>query len=56
MKTIKITIDKEGKPVIEAEGFTGGDCLKFTQPIQDALGTGVVLVEKTRNALARRVE
>jgi hypothetical protein len=46
MKTIKITIDKEGKPTVEAEGFTGSECLTFTKPIEDALGMGVVLVEK----------
>jgi hypothetical protein len=46
MKTITITIDKQGKPVIEAHGFTSGDCLKFTKPIEDALGTETVRVDK----------
>ena len=46
MKTITITIDKQGKPTIEANGFSGGDCFKFTKPIEDALGAGTVIEEK----------
>jgi hypothetical protein len=46
MKTITITIDKDGKPTIEAHGFSGGDCLKFTKPIEDALGTETIRQDK----------
>lgn len=46
MKTIKITINKQGKPVIEADGFSNSECLTFTKPIEDALGFGVIIEQK----------
>ena len=36
MKKITITIDKIGRPKIEADGFVGGSCLEATKPILDA--------------------
>ncbi len=38
MKTISISIDKSGKPKVEAHGFQGGACALATKPITDALG------------------
>lgn len=38
MKTISISIDKTGKPKVEAHGFQGGACAAATKPITDALG------------------
>lgn len=35
-KIIKISIDPLGKPTFEAEGFTGGECLKATKAFEDA--------------------
>jgi hypothetical protein len=40
MKKIKITIDKIGRPKIEAEGFMGGACLTATNPIVKAFDSG----------------
>lgn len=37
MKVIRITIDKTGKPTIEADGFHGVGCTAATKPIEDAL-------------------
>jgi len=38
MKKIVITFDGNGDSSIEAFGFTGGECLKATQSIEEALG------------------
>lgn len=38
MKKITITITKDGETKIEANGYTGDECLKDTKPIEDALG------------------
>jgi hypothetical protein len=38
MKKIKVTIDKNGIPRIEAEGFAGVGCKDATRPIEDAFG------------------
>jgi hypothetical protein len=38
MKKIVITFDKKGKSTVEAFGFSGGDCLKATKDIEDAIG------------------
>ena len=38
MKTIEVVIGGDGKPKIEANGFTGGSCKTATKPILDALG------------------
>lgn len=37
MKTITVTIDKQGKPTIEANGFLNGSCKAATKPLEDAL-------------------
>lgn len=36
-KTITVTFDK-GEATVETKGFTGGDCLKATLELEDALG------------------
>ena len=38
MKKIVITFDEQGGSSIEAFGFTGGECLKATKSIEEALG------------------
>jgi hypothetical protein len=38
MKEIVVTIDQNGDTKIEAFGFTGGDCLRATKSIEEALG------------------
>ena len=38
MKKIVITFDDKGGSNIEAFGFTGGECLKATKSIEEALG------------------
>ena len=38
MKEIIVTISPEGKPTVEAEGFTGTACEEATRNILDALG------------------
>lgn len=35
---IIVTFDENGKPIIEAEGFTGGQCQQITDAIVAALG------------------
>ena len=37
MKTLKITIDKLGKPKVEADGFNGVGCVSATKPVLAAL-------------------
>lgn len=56
MKTITITIDKQGKPVIEANGFSGEECLIFSKPIEDALGAGTVIQQKPEMFLPAETE
>lgn len=36
-KTITITIGTNGNVNIEASGYTGGSCVKATQPLKDQL-------------------
>lgn len=36
-KTITIIVDTDGSTTIEASGYTGGSCVKATQPLKDAL-------------------
>jgi hypothetical protein len=36
-KTIQITIDVDGSVSIEASGYTGGSCVKATQPLKEVL-------------------
>lgn len=38
MRKIVITFDDKGGSNIEAFGFTGGECLKATKSIEEALG------------------
>ena len=38
MKKIVIVFDKNGGSKIEAFGFTGGDCLRATKDIEEAIG------------------
>lgn len=40
-KRIEIVIDEEGNPVIEAFGYTGGECKQATAPFEEAAGTVV---------------
>lgn len=49
MQQIKIHIDKEGRPTIKAEGFSGNDCLAATKPLEDLIGDPVTR-ERTGNA------
>ena len=54
MKTITVTIDKTGKPKIEAHGFMDGACKAATKPLEDALSNGdkEVVVEKPEMFIA----
>jgi hypothetical protein len=36
-KTIRIIIEEDGAVGIEATGYTGGSCVKATQPLKDTL-------------------
>ncbi len=36
-KTITVTIQPDGQTSIEASGFTGGSCVKATQPLKETL-------------------
>jgi hypothetical protein len=36
-KTITIIVAVDGNTTIEANGYTGGSCVKATQPLKDAL-------------------
>jgi hypothetical protein len=59
MKKITITIDRVGRPKIEAEGFIGGACLAATKPILDALSDAkfnVTVEEKSEMYLACQIE
>lgn len=38
MRTIKILAKPDGAVTVEAEGFSGGACLKATEEIEKALG------------------
>ena len=38
MKLIKVKVGPQGKIQVEAEGFTGGECLEATRAIEEALG------------------
>ena len=40
MKFINVTIDPQGRPKIEAEGFQGVGCKAATKPLEDALSDG----------------
>ena len=36
-KLITIIVDTDGSTTIEASGYTGGSCVKATQPLKDVL-------------------
>jgi hypothetical protein len=38
MKKLVITFETDGNNTIEAFGFTGGECLKATKSLEEALG------------------
>jgi hypothetical protein len=48
MPKITITIDKKGRAVIQAEGFTGTACTQVTKNLEAALG-GATSQEVTRD-------
>ena len=39
MKTIEITVDKDGRVTVETKGFTGGECREASRFVEEALGT-----------------
>ena len=45
MKIITVTVDKVGRPTIEAEGFQGQDCKAATKGIEEAFKGGEMKVE-----------
>jgi hypothetical protein len=38
VKTIEITVDKQGRVTVETRGFSGGSCREASRFIEDALG------------------
>jgi hypothetical protein len=38
VKTIEITVDKEGRVTVETKGFSGGSCREASRFVEDALG------------------
>jgi Protein of unknown function (DUF2997) len=41
MKTIEITVDREGRTTVETKGFTGTECRLASRFVEDALGVVV---------------
>ena len=41
MKTIEITVDREGKTTVETKGFTAGECRQASRFVEVALGVTV---------------
>jgi hypothetical protein len=41
MKKMKITIHKDGTQKIEVLGAVGDECVRFTQPLEERLGTAI---------------
>ena len=37
-KIIEVTVDRKGAVKIEASGYEGGDCLKATKTLEEAMG------------------
>jgi hypothetical protein len=37
-KTIEVTIDRNGNTKVEAKGYEGGECVKATKSVEEALG------------------
>jgi hypothetical protein len=42
VKTIEITVDREGRTTVETKGFTGGECRQASRFVEVALGVTVV--------------
>ena len=38
MKTIEITVDAQGRVVVETKGFVGGSCRDASRFVEEALG------------------
>jgi hypothetical protein len=38
VKTIEITVDRDGKVVVRTRGFAGGSCREASRFVEDALG------------------
>jgi hypothetical protein len=38
MKTIEITVDKDGRVTVETKGFAGGSCREASRLVEEALG------------------
>ena len=38
MKTIEITVDKDGRVIVETKGFAGGQCREASRFVEEALG------------------
>ena len=38
MKTIEITVDRDGRVTVETRGFAGGQCREASRFVEDALG------------------
>ena len=57
MQSIDIVIEPNGDVKVEGKGFAGGDCVKFTKGIEDALGdqTSRVLKPEFRLVAAKKV-
>ena len=38
MKTIEITVDRDGRVTVETKGFAGGSCREASRFVEEALG------------------
>ena len=38
MKTIEITVDRDGRVTVETRGFAGGSCREASRFVEEALG------------------
>ncbi len=38
MKSIEITVDKDGRVTVETKGFAGGSCREASRFVEEALG------------------
>jgi hypothetical protein len=38
VKTIEITVDREGRVTVETKGFAGGSCREASRFVEEALG------------------
>ncbi len=56
MKSITVTINKQGIPKVEAHGFQGGACATATKPITDAFGGQGVSEDKPEMFIATGIE